>query len=130
MSAKAATGVGTSFDCRKYQNVVIAVSAAVNSSLTFKFQGSIGSGVGAGGDSPEFGTAQAGDNHWDYVGFTDLQTAGTLVAGDTGVTVNNDTVVNNTHLYMLNTQGLSFVNMDLTAYTDGDLSAFVVGFTY
>ena len=129
LNAKASTGIGTTFPCKDYKNIVVAVSAPLNASLTYKFQGSIGSGL-ATDAAPTFSTAQSVTNHWDYIAFTDMQTAGTLVAGDTGVTIDNDTAANNTHLYMINTEGLSWLNMEVTAYTDGSVSAFVVGFTY
>lgn len=122
LSAKAATGVGTSVDVTQFQHIVVQVTAAVNSSLTFKFQGSVSA------SAPTFSSAQTGSNHWDYIYVYDLQDA-SGIAGDTGVTLNNDTVANNTRQYLVNTDGLRWVNMEVTSYTDGNVTSNVIGFS-
>jgi len=126
LDEQGATGVGTAFNVKPFRNIVIAVSAAVNSSLTFKFQGSIGTAAGSD-DSPNFAAAQTIANHWDYIEAFDHQNTGTAIAGDTGVTLNNDTVAGNTRLYKINVDLLEWVNIEVTSWTDGDFSAFVVG---
>lgn len=128
LTEKDATGVGTPFNCRDFKHIIVAVSAAANSTLTFKFQGSIGVSATSAG-SPAFATAQSITNHWDYVAAYDLQSPGTVITGDTGVSFNNDTVVNNTRLYMINTDALSWFNIEVTSWTDGDVSAFVAGYS-
>jgi hypothetical protein len=122
-STKAATGVGTTVNVEDFQHIVVKVSAAVNSTLTFKFQGSISD------TGPDFSAAQSATNHWDYVSAYDLQDPSSVIVGDTGVSLNNDTVANNTHLYLINTDGLRWFNISVTAYTDGSLTAAAVGFT-
>lgn len=128
LNAKAATGVGTAIDVRPYKDIMVAVSAALNSSLTYNFQGSIGISTTSGG-VPAFGSAQSITNHWDYIAAYDMDSPGTVIVGSTGVTINNDTVANNTKLYLINVDALSWLNMDVTAYTDGNVTAFVVGYT-
>lgn len=128
MDAKAATGVGNLIDVTTYGDIVVAVTADVNASLTYKFQGSIGASVSSGA-APTFSSAQAVLNHWDYIASYDYQTPGTVITGDTGVTLNNDTVVNNSHLYIVNVSGLTWFSMEITSYTDGALTSWVAGYT-
>jgi hypothetical protein len=119
-SAKAATGTGTVYDVSKFKDLLVAVSATANSSLTFKLKGS--SRVA----QPDLSSAQAVDNMWDYLSFYDMQT-GSLIAGDTGVVLDNDTVANNTHIYNVNTDSIRWVTLEVTAYTDGALTAVMTG---
>jgi hypothetical protein len=121
MSLAGAAGVGTAQNVADYQHVIITVTAAANSSLTFKFSGSTMEAV------PNFGAAQAATNLWDYIAVYDMQTDGTVIPGDTGVTINNDTVVNNTRQYRLVSPFMKWVNVEITAWTDGSLSAYVSG---
>ena len=123
-----ATGVGLSFNCRDFKHIMVAVSGAANSTLTFKFQGSIGTSASSP-DAPAFASAQSITNHWDYVAAYDLQSPGSVITGDTGVSLNNDTVANNTRLYVINTDGLSWFNIEVTSWTDGSVSAFVAGYS-
>jgi len=128
LSAKGATGVGNTMLVKDFKHIIVAVTATLNSSLTFKFQGSLGTSA-TSGDAPVFSDAQAVANHWDYVAAYDLQTPGTVITGDTGVAINNDTVANNTHLYLVNVDGLTWFNMSVTSFTDGALTAFAVGYS-
>lgn len=118
--AKAATGVTSAIDVADFRHVVVEVSAALNSTLTFKFQGS------NQGTAPDFSTAQAVANIWDYIQVYDGQD-GSAVAGDTGVALNNDTVANNTRRYYINTDFLRWLSIEITSYTDGSLTAWVSG---
>ena len=116
-SAKAATGVSEVLDVRNYRHIVVAVTATVNSTLTFKFQGS------SRDSQPTFSSAQAVLNVWDYVAAYDLNDPNTIITGDTGVSLNNAAVAVNTRLYLVNVDHLSWFSMEVTAYTDGALSA-------
>jgi hypothetical protein len=124
LNAAAATGSGNRFDCKDYENVVVRLSAALNSSLTVKFQGAVTD------SAPAFGSAQSEANHWDYVAAYDLQNPSSIIAGDTGVTLNNDTAANNCRQYIVNTAYLSYFNIDVSAYTDGAVTATVIGVSY
>lgn len=127
LSAKAATGVGNALDVSKYEHVLVAVSATENASLTFKFQGSIGKSS-TSTEVPDFSTAQALANHWEYIGVIDMQSQSAIIAGDTGVTLNDDTVPNNVRLYQVNVDALKWLSMEVTSYTDGAITAWLVGF--
>ncbi len=121
LNAKAATGVGTTIDVADFRHVVVQVTAALNSSLTFKFQASVSE------TAPTFSAAQSGTNHWDYIAAYDLQDPSSVIAGDTGVTLNNATVAANTRQYLINTDYMRHFNIEVTSYTDGSVTAFVTG---
>lgn len=121
MNAVAATGVGTTATVREYRHKVITVTAAANSSLTFKFQASNGISVTSDAE-PTFSSAQSSTNLWDYVGVYDLE-SGSFIAGDTGVTLDNTTAAVNTRRYLINDDHCQFLNIEITSYTDGSLSA-------
>lgn len=124
--AKAATGTSQVVDVSDYKFITVAVTGALNSSLTFKFQGSIGKSVSSE-EAPDFASAQAVTNHWDYLAFYDIQNPGSVVAGDTGVTIDNAAVAANTTLYQINVDLLRYFAMTVTAYTDGSVTAWLVG---
>ena len=116
LDAKAATGTGTVLNVQDYRYIVFQVSAAASSSLTIKFQGSILD------TAPDFSSAQTEANHWDYVATYDLQTPASVIPGDTGITLNDDTVANNCRLIYMNVDLMKWVNVAVTAYTDGDVT--------
>lgn len=119
-NAKNATGVSEAINVVDFRHIVIAVTAAVNSTLTFKFQGS------PRDDAPNFGAAQSETNIWDYVHVYDLNNPAGGIIGDTGVTLNNDTVANNTRLYEINTDLLQWFSLEVSSYTDGSLTAYLI----
>lgn len=123
--AKAATGVSVPLDVTEFDQIIVAVTAAANSTLTFNFQGSIGKSV-TSEDAPDFSAAQAVTNHWDYVSAYDYNDPSSVIVGATGVTLNNDTVANNTRLYTVNVSLIRWFSMQVSAYTDGAVTAFVV----
>ena len=119
MNAVASATDSTVINVEDYRHVVVSVSAALNSSLTFNFKGSIL-------DSADLTAAQTVANQWDYVSAYDLEDPGTLITGATGVTLNNDTIANNTRQYVVNTDHLAILAVEITAYTDGALTAWAV----
>ncbi len=121
MAAVASATDSTIINVEDYRHVVVGVSAALNSSLTFNFKGSV-----LDADASDLTAAQAVANIWDYVSAYDLEDPGTLVDGDTGVVLNNDTVANNTHQYIINTDHLAQLAVEITAYTDGALDVWAV----
>lgn len=126
-NASGATGVSEVINVADFDNIIVAVSAALNSTLTFKFQGSMGAGIGDAGKpvAPDFSAAQSVTNMWDYVSAYDLNDPSSVITGDTGVSLNNDTVANNTRMYIINTSLLRFFSMQISAWTDGSLTAIV-----
>lgn len=123
LSAKAATGVGTNINVADFRHVLVQLSAALNSSLTVKFQASCSV------DAPDFSAAQSGTNHWDYIAAYDLQDPSSIIVGDTGVALNNASVAANTRQYVVNTDFMRWFNMEVTSYTDGDVTSVVTGCT-
>lgn len=121
LDAVSATGVGTTIDVADYRHIVVQISAALNSTLTIKFQGSVSV------NKPTFSNAQSSTNHWDYVESYDLQDSTTAIAGDTGVALNDASVAANTRQYIINTDFYRHFNIEVTAFTDGDVTAFVTG---
>lgn len=84
MTAKATDGIGTVINCEGFQDFIIEVSTAASSDGTLKFQQSFNSDVA-------FGSAASVSNPWDYVAFKNME-VGTLVAGNTGITIGASTV--------------------------------------
>ena len=118
-NAQAATGVSSAVNVSDYRHVVVAVTAPLNATLTFKFMGAVRS------TSPTFSSAQSTTNVWDYVGVYDLNNNDPIV-GDTGVALNNDTAANNTRQYLINTDHLTWFALEVSAYTYGSLSAWLM----
>ncbi len=121
-SAKAATGVCPVQIVKDGHYIVVSVSATVNSTLTFKFQGSIQE------TAPDFGAAQSVTNIWDYVSSYDLNDPATLITGDAGVALNNTTVAANTRQFVINIDCLKWFSMEVSAWTDGALDAYMTYF--
>lgn len=127
LSAKGADGVGTALDVSKLEHIYVAVSATDQASLKIKFQGSVGkSSVSTG--VPDFSLAQALTNHWDYVGVIDVQSQSAIIAGDTGVTFNNESEAIGVRLYQINVDALKWLSMEVSNWTDGAVTAWLVGF--
>ena len=127
--AKAANGVATNpIDCSCFTNIIVAVTAPLNTSLTFKFQGSVGKSI-TDASAPAFASAQAVTNMWDYVSAYDLNDPSSVIVGDTGVTIDNLSAAANTRMYIVNVALLRWFSMEVSAYTDGSISAMVMGST-
>lgn len=121
--------VGTAVNVKPFRNVVFAISAATNSSLTLKFQGSVG--IADGDDSsPDFSAGRSKSNHWDYIETYDHENTATALDGDTGLVLNNATEENNVRLIKANVDNLTWVNIEVADVTDGTVSAFVTGWGY
>lgn len=119
-NAEAEADVSTIVNVADSRHVVVGVSATANTSLTFKIRGSV-----LNSSETDLDATQAVDNIWDYVSFYDLEDPSTLIDGDTGVTLDNLTVVNNTRQYVVNTDYLQQLAIEITSYTDGALTAWV-----
>jgi hypothetical protein len=116
LDAKAATGASKTIFARDFRNAVVAVNAPANASFTIKFAGSIGD------TAPDFTSAQSASNNYDFVEVIDLQD-GAAIDGDTGVTIDNTTVVVNNRMFEINTNALDWVCVIVSAYTDGSVTA-------
>lgn len=120
LDAKAATGHSTVVNVTDFRHIIVCVSAAVNSSLTFKFKGSA---LKEG--TSDITATQTVTNLWDYVAAYDLQDPSAIIPGDTGVALDNTTVVVNTRQYIINTDYLSQFAIEVSSYTDGSLTAWI-----
>lgn len=119
-SSQAATGTSNVVPVENYRHIVVGISAVANATLTFKFKGSV-----LNNDESDLTAAQSTTNIWDYIEAFDLEDA-VAIAGDTGVSLDNDTAANNTRQYIINSDWLSQFAVEVTAYTDGSLEAWVV----
>jgi len=119
--AATATGVSEAIKMDEFRHWTLVVSATLNSSLTFQFQGSVMD------DAPDFSAAQAIDNLWDYLHVYDKNTPAGGIDGDTGVTLNNDSVANNTRQYRVNNDHLTWFSLEISSYTDGAFTAYLIG---
>ena len=118
LDAAAATGAGTGLNVKQYDYVTIMLSTVALSSLTVKCVGS------AQQDEPDWGTAAAADNHYDFVDALDLED-GSAIDGDTGLAIADAAEVRNLRV---DVRGLSWLNLNVTAFTDGSVSAKAVAF--
>ena len=126
LNAKAATGVSTTpLNVADFTSIIVAVTAPLNSTLTFKFQGSIGKSV-TDSSAPDFSATQSATNQWDYVSAYDYNDPTTLISGDTGVSIDNLAEAANTRLYTINVSLLRWFSMSVTAYTDGSLTSWAM----
>lgn len=113
LSAKATTGIGAPYNVTNYRHVSFLFSADTNSTLTVKFQGSL---LDA---QPDFSARTTEANAWDYIAVYDIQDPSSVIAGDTGFTVSNETIANNHHIFHVNTDVIQWVCAEVTAWTDG-----------
>jgi hypothetical protein len=119
LSAKAATGIGTTLDVRDFRHIVIQVTTASSGSLTVKFQGSDAD------TEPTFSSAASGTNPWEYVAANALND-GTVLDGDTGVVFAGTDGV---QYFMLNTDAISWFNCNVTARVAGNVTVKVRGYS-
>lgn len=123
LSAVVATGAGTALDVSEYDNVLIMVSSASGTSTTATFKAQ-GTGKQA---EPTWGSAQAVANHWDYVEIIDLED-GSVIDGDTGVTLSAQSNAASTRQYEVNTNTLTWLNVNVTAWTAGAITVWLRGY--
>jgi len=124
MSAKAATGIGTSVDVSPYQQVSVVIAGSALADLTVKCKGSF---LMSTDTNLDFSAAQSVTNLWDTIAMYDLQNGGdgtnpgTIIAGDTGIVFTGSADVRQ---FILNTDGLRTINFDVTARVAGNVSVF------
>lgn len=119
LTAKDATGIGTVLLVEDWDTIVVAFATDNNANLTVKAQGSIQE------EKPDFASAQADDNIWDYVQMKDLED-NSSVDGDTGFAV---TGTDDTKQYEVNVSGLRWFTLNVTARSAGDVTAIVKGYS-
>ena len=121
LNAKATTGAGIAIPCGEYRHAIFsfATDGGADAALTVKFQGSIGTGIGANMEvAPAFGSAQSVTNQWDYLEVIDLQN-GNAIDGDTGMTVAG---VDDYRLFEAQINGMQYICATVTARTQGEVT--------
>lgn len=121
----ATTGSAPAQNVSSFRQIIVAVTAPANATLTVKFQGSIGKAVGSEA-APDFTAAQAEDNHWDYLACYEYQNPTSIIAGDTGIVLDNTTAAVNTRLYIVNVSLVRWFSATITSRVDGTLSSWFV----
>lgn len=119
LDAKAATGIGNTIDVRDFQHVILEIGTASSANLTCKFAGSVSE------TAPTFSSAQAVDNHWDYILAYDLND-GSTVAGNTGFVVSG---TDDFKIYLLNVDGINWFNANVTARSAGSVTVKLAGYS-
>ena len=118
LSAKAEDGVGNNILVEDYKTIVVELWFAA-ATLTVKCQGS------ASDDSPDFSSAQAAANHWDYIDMIDLED-NTSIDGDTGVA--SAGAASDARLFEVNVNGLKWLNFIVSSCEAGSVTVKVRGF--
>lgn len=125
-NAQGANGVSEVYNCGNATNIIVAVTAPLNSAFTLNFQGSIGKSV-TDPSAPDFSSAQAVANMWDYVAAYDTQDPTSIITGDTGVAITAAAVASNTRMYIVNVSFLRYFSLQVSGWSAGSVSAVVVG---
>lgn len=121
MTAKAATGVGSSILVNDYINLQIDLSTASNANLTIKVQGSY-----MPPDSPPtFSSAASATNRWFYVATYDLNDPSAVITGTTGYSFAGADGVKG---ILVNVDGLTWLNMEITARAAGSATATLLAY--
>lgn len=104
MDAKWATWVWTNFPCSMFENLVVQYSVETTPTTTLKFQWAMWA-------EPDFSSAQAADNHWDYVAAYDYNDPSTIVKWDTWLPT---TWTPDYKTLIINVEWLDYLNASLT----------------
>lgn len=113
LSAATANGVGnTVSNANDFQNLQLSVASASTADLTLRIQGSTQA------LAPDFSSAAAVGNQWDYVGFYDYNTA-TFTSGNTGLVFTGTDLFPN---LLVNVDGLRWLNCEISGYVAGELT--------
>ena len=112
LTAKAATGTGSSINASDFRNAVCEISTASSGSMTLKCQGSIGP------TPADFTAAASSTNPWVYLQVVDLQN-GTAANGATGVVY---TGTDGVYLVEVNVNSVDWFTWTVTAYSAGNVT--------
>ena len=114
LDAAASAKTGTNINVEDFKHCVLsfATDGGGDANLTVKFQGAVTE------DAPDFSSAQAVDNMWDYVEVVDLED-GAAIDGDTGISVSG---ADDYRQVEMNTNGLSWINATVTARSEGEVT--------
>jgi len=113
--ASVADGVGTSINVNGFKDKEIAITTTGNGAMVYKV-------VGSYDDSePDFESASAPDNQWEYLQIKDLN-SGSTVAGDTGVT-QAGVDADNSRIFNVENNNIKWINIIVSTWTAGALTA-------
>jgi len=88
-----------------FRHLIISIHADASTTATIRVKGS------ASPEVPDFSSASASDNDWDYVALRELSTAN-LISGATGATVSTSTIHK---IYEVECNGLAHVGIDCSS---------------
>ena len=120
LASASATGEGNAVRVDDIRHILFQVGTDNTADLTYKFQGSLSDA------SPDFGAARSATNNWDYVEVVDLED-GTLIDGDTGITVAGVTDPVGSRMFTLNVDFMKWVNCEVTAWNAGGVTVGLLG---
>lgn len=125
LSAKAATGIGTTVNVEEWDEIIVEIATASSANLTMKLQGSVSD------SAPTFSSAASASNHWVYLSFRDAEGVASeladATAGATGF------VVAGTDAFKIVTipvKGLKWLNAEVTARAAGSVTVKARGVKY
>lgn len=121
MTAKAATGVGSTALVNDYKNVALLVTTAGNATLTVKVQGSLA----APENPPDFSSAASSSNPWTYVASYDMSDPSSVITGPTGISASGTDVVRQV---IVNTDELVHLNASVTSRSAGSVNVVAVAY--
>jgi hypothetical protein len=117
MSEKAATGVGNYIDVRNFRHVNIVISTSDSADCTIKCVAALGE------TAPNFASAQAVGNEYDFIEMAQLSDSSSPVRGNTGVVLTGTDICK---IYAVNTDNIDWVTLNITAYAAGEITASLV----
>lgn len=114
LDAAGSTGAGNAINVSDFKHAIFsfATDGGGDAALTVKFQGAISE------DAPDFDSAQAVSNVWEYIEVVDLED-GAAIDGDTGVAV---ATADDYRLLEANINGLEWLTANVTARTEGEVT--------
>ena len=120
---KATTGVGTSFECKDWKNIIIAVHTTGNANFTMKPMVSVQTDDFGSDTPPDFSAASTLANSWGFVQVIPLDN-GVAITGSTGIT-SAGTDIN--AYYKVNVDNAKWLNLNITAIAAGAINVKVFG---
>lgn len=110
-------GIGNPILVADFDHIVIHLDFEDTPTATVKLKGSASKAL------PNFASAQANDNRWDFVDARDLED-GSAIAGDTGLGVAGSA---DHRILEVNVNHLEWLTLDVTAYTAGTIYGRLTG---
>lgn len=117
LSAKAATGIGTTVDVEQWDEIYLEFATADSANLTVKLLGSISE------SSPDFSAAKSVSNMYDFLAYTDADTVASelpdATSGATGIAVAG---TDDFRILKIVCKGIKWLNAEVTARAAGSVT--------